>query len=84
MGRIGRAFDPFALGSDDLGWAIARQAGRLSRLAIDFDDLSIIDIGAEGILDCVEVGSTAVGRKLDSVGEARFQILHEEAGGTKD
>jgi hypothetical protein len=32
----------------------------------------------------VEVGSTAVGRKLDSVGEARFQILHEEAGGTKD
>jgi hypothetical protein len=55
------SFDPLSHGGDDLGRAVAGLAGRLRRLAVDFDELGVVDIRAEGVFDRLEIGPVSVG-----------------------
>jgi hypothetical protein len=42
----------------------------LRRLAVDFDELGVVDIRAEGVFDRLEIGAVSVGCELDAIGEA--------------
>ena len=80
MRWIRGSFDPLSHGGDDLGWAVACLTGWLRRLAVDFDELGVVDIRAEGVFDRLEIGAVSIGCELDAIGEARFEILHQEGG----
>ena len=58
--------------------AVATHAPR--RCSVDFHELSIIDIGAERLLDGFKVGPVSVGRELHLVSEPETQIVHEREG----
>ena len=61
MRWIRGSFDPLSHGGDDLGQTVAGLAGRLRRLAVDFDELGVVDIRAEGVFDRLEIGAVSVG-----------------------
>jgi hypothetical protein len=63
------------LGSLDLRGAIA--ACRMRDLAIELDQLGIIDIRAKAGLDCFQIGAMPICRDLDAPSESAGQITHK-------
>jgi hypothetical protein len=45
--------------------------------AVNLHKLRVVDIHSEGVFDGFKVGSMSIGSKLDTIGKAGLNILHE-------
>jgi hypothetical protein len=77
MRRIRVPFDPRLAATDAFGRAVTLLSFR--GLAVELDELSVVDVRTEGALNGFEVGAQAVAGELQAVGEARSQVIDEEA-----
>ena len=63
--RIGPSGDALLTSAEASGWAVTFAA--LVRLTIQLDQLSVIDIGPECFLNCIEINVVTVGGQLNSM-----------------